>query len=66
MPTKKVSVKDLQRAKIRDEFHLDSADGLLTVRFIRPTKFLIANPGRERIIRFESIEEAANKLYRSK
>ncbi len=60
-----VSAEDLRKAKIRDEFHIDSGmGGSFTLRFIKTTKYLITNPGWERIIRFKSIEEAASKLYR--
>ncbi len=60
-----VSVEEIRKARIRDEFHIDSGlGGSFTVRFIRATKYLITNPGWERVIEFGSIEEAASKLYR--
>lgn len=60
-----VSVEDLEKARIRDEFHIDSGmGGSFTVRLIRPVKYLITSPGWERIIEFDSVEEAARKLYR--
>ena len=60
-----VSVEEIRKARIRDEFHIDSGmGGLFTVLFIRATKYLITNPGWEQIIEFRSIEEAASKLYR--
>ena len=60
-----VSVEDLENAKIRDKFHVDSGlGGPFTVRFIRPTKYLITTPGWERIIEYGSVEEAAGKICR--
>jgi hypothetical protein len=59
-----VSVEDLRKARIRDQFYFDSDMSTFKLLFIRPAKFLITNPGLVQIMEFRSVEEASNKLYR--